>query len=430
MSRRSFLVRSGQIAAGAGLTGTFLASCGGTSTSSSGPVTLTYGWWSNDPTHDNAMRDWLKSFESSHSGIKIKPEILPWGNYWDKVKTTTAAGNAYDIIGMAGGNAPPYFDKGVLYDLSQFSDYQDTAKNLSQGIVQTTIWNGKPYALPVGIYIPTLGYNKDLLKAAGIPLLDPVTPITFEYFKEIGKKLTKKQGNSYVQYALHPAYFIDPDTFVSLEGGSVYDHLINPTKITINTPEGIKGLEDYLSLFTENIAVPYDQQTNGPWGSGDLPSLQTGKIAFARTGAFFFKQIQQSSPNISMAPLFSLNGRRTVFGGANNYSIYRGTKHPNEAWEFLKWATQTQPQLDFAKFSDLPVNNDAFSKLDTALSPKEFIPTLRSNLSAFKPSVMTTNLQISTVFGDIITDMIHGKITPAQAAAQMEQKGNAALASS
>jgi multiple sugar transport system substrate-binding protein len=215
-----------------------------------------------------------------------------------------------------------------------------------------------------------------------------------------------------------------------MNGGTVYDRVINPTKVTINTPEGIKGLEDYLSLFTTNIAVPYDQMSNGPWGAGGLASLQTGKVAFARSGAFDFTTIKQSAPNLSEAPLFSINGKRAVIGGVNSLSIYRGTKHANESWEFLKWATQTQPQLTFATFSDLPANTDAQTKLDTIVTPKALIPALLSDLSAFNAGVLTKNQQVSTVFGDIIADMVHGKITPAQAAAQMEQKGNAALTSS
>jgi hypothetical protein len=111
MTRRTFLTRSSQALVGAGLTGTLLEACGGSSggsSSSSGPVTLTYGWWSNGPTKDNSMLAWVKEFESAHPNIKVKPEILPWANYWSKLQTTVAGGNAYE----AGGQAAPYYDQG------------------------------------------------------------------------------------------------------------------------------------------------------------------------------------------------------------------------------------------------------------------------------------------------------------------------------
>lgn len=407
-----------------------LSACGGpgSSSQSSGPVTLTFGWWSNDPQKDQSMRAWLDSFEKTHANIKIKSEIIPWGNYWDKVKTTTAGGNAYDLIGVCSCVTASYADKGVFLNLSQFSDYNDTIKDLQPGPLAVYNWKGNPYGLPVGVAVPMLGYNKDLFTKAGLPLPDPTKAMTFDEFKQIAKKLTVTQNGKVVQYALHPNNIIDVDTMVALEGGSTYDNYINPTKITINTPEGIQGLTDYLSLFKENIAVPYDQLSNGPWGAGDLASLQGGKVAFARIGPWNFQEIRTQSPNIAVTPLFSIK-QQLVLSGANGLSIYSGSKHKQEAWEFLKWAVQTQNQVEFAKFSDVPSDKGADAQLDNILQPKEFVPTLQTALNTFKPGVMTPNQQLSTALGDIIADMVHGKLTPAQAAAQMEKQGNALLSS-
>lgn len=406
-----------------------LAACGSDSASTAGPVTLTYGWWSNDPQKDNSMRAWLDTFQQSHPNIKIKSEILPWGNYWDKVKTTTAGGNAYDIIGLCSCAAVPYFDSGVLVDLKQFSDFGGSVKNLQAGPMQLYGWSGKQFGVPVGTAVPMLGYNKTLLKAAGVPLPDPTTPMTFEQFKEVAKKLTKVENGKAVQYALHPSNLLDWDSFIYMEGGQPYDNPVNPTKVTYNTPEGIQGLTDYLSLFKENIAPPYDQLGNGPWGSGDLPSLQTGKIAFARIGPWNFQEIVSQSPNIAVAPIFSIK-QRAVVSTANGLGIYKGSKHPQEAWEFLKWATQTQGQVAFAKFSDVPSDKGALDQLSTIVKPADFVPTLLSDLQYFKPTVMTNKQQLSTAFGDIIADMVHGKLTPAQAAAKMDQQGNQILSGS
>lgn len=57
ITRRRFLTQTGKGALAAGVGATLLEACGGSSSSSSGPVTLTYGWWSNGPSKDNAMKD-------------------------------------------------------------------------------------------------------------------------------------------------------------------------------------------------------------------------------------------------------------------------------------------------------------------------------------------------------------------------------------
>src|SRR5690348_6348566 len=104
MTRRRFLSQAGTVALAAGVGSTLLEACGGSS-SSSGPVTLTYGWWSNGPTKDNGMKAWIKEFEKVNKNITVQPEILSWQDYWNKLQTTVAGGKAYDIVGMAGGMA-------------------------------------------------------------------------------------------------------------------------------------------------------------------------------------------------------------------------------------------------------------------------------------------------------------------------------------
>ena len=424
ITRRRFLTQAGGVALATGLGGTLLEACGGSgSSSSSGPVTLTYGWWSNTPAKDNSMKAWIGDFEKSHPNIKINAEILPWTNYWDKLQVSTAGGNAYDIIGLSSGMAAPYYNTGVLADLSAQSGYQQAASALSQNSVSLCKWNGKVYSLPIGTSVSVLGYNAAMLTAAGIPLPDPKTPMTFDQFKQIGKQLYKPSQ----QYAINPTDILDIPTFVEMDGGQVYDNPVNPTKIMINTPEGIQGITDYQSLFTENLAPPYNSLTNGPW-SFDLGALETKKIGFARVGAWLFSDIQASSIKIGIAPLFTTK-TPLVLGGVNSLAVFSGSQHIPEAWEFVQWAATTNPEISFAKFSDIPANTAAFSQLNSYITPASFVPTLQAAYPTFAPLVMTTHQQLATAFGDITTSLMANKLTPAQAAAQMEQQGNAILSS-
>ncbi|HLG74927.1 MAG TPA: sugar ABC transporter substrate-binding protein [Ktedonobacteraceae bacterium] len=428
ISRRRFLARAGSVALAAGVGGSLLEACGGSS-SSSGPVNLTYGWWSNGPVKDNAMKAWVESFSKVNPKIKVQPEILSWADYWNKLQTTVSGNNAWDIIGMAGGMAAPYFDQGALYDLSTFSDYQAAIKSLIPSTVQLCNWNGKQYALPAGVYVPLLGYNKSLLKAANIPFPDPTTPMTFEEFKAIAAKLSLKSGGQYKQYAININDF-DPlwTSMVLMEGGQVYDNPINPKKVLVNSPAGIKGLTDWQSLYTENLAVPIGQQANGPFGAGDLDSLQTNKVAFSRIVLGDFLQIQQQNltTQVGVTPLFSVNGKYIVSGNVNSFGIFANSQHPNEAWEFIKWATGAGAE-GFGKVSDAPADQTAFNNMASYIQPTTFAQTLIAAEKGFTPIVMTPKQQYGTDIGDILTDLANGKITPAQAAQQIETKGNADL---
>lgn len=119
--RRTFLIRAaatGAAVAAAGSVPALAEAATRTARSSAATTTLTWGWWQNTPTKDAAYRAWLQGFEATHPSIKIKAEILPWSNYWDKLHTTLAAGNAYDVIGMSTGMVPQYFQNDLFYNLT------------------------------------------------------------------------------------------------------------------------------------------------------------------------------------------------------------------------------------------------------------------------------------------------------------------------
>ena len=432
MTRRRFLTQASSVALATGAGGALLSACGGSNGggNSSGPVTLTYGWWSNGPTKDNAMLAWVKSFTNTHPNIKINAEILPWANYWTKLQTTVAGGNAYDIIGMAGGNAAPYFAQGALLDLSTFGDLKGATSNLIQSSVQLCSWNGKQYTLPIGVYVPVLGYNKSLLAKANIPNPDPITPMELSDFMAMVPKLSLQTGGKYTQYAININDFDLWTSFVYMEGGKAYDNLVNPKKILVNSPEGIKGLTDFQNLYTQNATVPFTQQVNGPFGAGDIDSLLTNKVAFARLGAFDFSQIVQQNlqSQVGIAPLFSINGKQVTMGNANSFGIFSNSKNADAAWEFIKWATSTAGDTVFAKISDVPSNTTAFNQMKSFITPAEYVPTLAAGEKGFMPIVMTPSQQFSTDLTDILTDLMNGKSTPKQAAQLLETKGNADFA--
>lgn len=430
MTRRSFLTKAGGVALAAGVGGSLLAACGGSG--SGGTVTLSYGWWSNGPIKDNAMKAWVKSFTDTHPNIKINTEILTWADYWNKVQTTVAGNNAYDIMGMATGNAAPYYNQGALLDLSTFSDFKDATKNIIPSALQMCVWKGKQYTLPVGIYVPLLGYNKSLLQKAGVAFPDPLTPMEFDQFKTIAAKLSIKSGKQYTQYAININDIGDPlwTDFILMEGGQVYDTFIDPKKVLLNTPAGIKGLADWQSLYTENLAVPFAEQNNGPFGAGDIDSLLTNKVAFSRIVLADFAQVVQQNltSQLGVMPIFSINGKQVTCGNANSFGIFANSKHPNEAWEFIKWATSTGNK-QFGLVSDIPADQTAFNTMASYIQPASWAQTLIAAHKGFALSAMTPSQQYTaTDLSNITTDLANGKLTPAQAAQQLEQKGNADFA--
>lgn len=67
--------------------------------------------------------------------------------------------------------------------------------------VSAHVIDGKVYYIDYGIMTGSVYYNKDMWEAAG--LTDADYPKTWDEMREVAKKLTIKEGNSFVQAGLN-----------------------------------------------------------------------------------------------------------------------------------------------------------------------------------------------------------------------------------
>jgi multiple sugar transport system substrate-binding protein len=285
-------------------------------------------------------------------------------------------------------------------------------------------WNNKQYGLPTGIALWSLGYNKDMVATAGAAAPDPVKPMTWAQLMSLAQKLTIKKAGKTSQYGILPASAIDPWNLVVMEGGQFYDRQIKPTKMMVNTPAGIRGLADWQSMFTLGVTPPYDHWAD--FAGGYFQGMQTGKIAMAAIGPWNFSTIASTTIKVGLMPTPRI-AKTDMESGANGFCIYKGSKNVEAAWEFLKWAVSTKPQLEYVTFSDIPANTAAFSQMDSAIKPAEFAPTLHAEVAEYQPGVISLATTLSSAINTVLTDLARGKLTPAKAAAQIESVGNDAI---
>lgn len=394
-------------------------------------VTLTYGWWSNGPDGDKNHQAWIADFQAAHPTIKIEAEILPWGAYWDKVQTTMAGGSSYDLIGFTSSFLAPYMANELLLDLSTLPGYQETAALVDPSILSIFNWEGKQYGMPVGIAARTFGYRKDYFEEAGIALPDPTKPFTIDQIIEIGKKLTVTDSSGKItRYAWNPNAGEPWWGLVSARGGSFFDNYVNPTKVTINTPEGIAGLKDFQRLIDEKIVPPYAEWEDNQWGGGGVDSLQTNTIAMGDIGPWSFASIRENKLAIGNMPYpVGAEGATSILhSGANGYTINKESEHVNEAWTFIQWMLTKEAQLKYAQWSDIPASTEARTEVFKTLEPQELVPAVQAQLQGFRPNLLTANTELETLLKQILRDMTEGKLTPEEAAAAMEEQGNAKLA--
>lgn len=144
---------------------------GTTASGAGGQTEIRFTWWGDTKRHEvyNSICD---RFEAQNPDIKVIREFGSFQDYWDKLATQVAGGNAPDVFGMhpqyvsdyAGRNAladlQPYIDDGTI-DISKMEPsvvdsgrVGDTLCMISQGVTFTNLIANKTMLDKYGVTYP------------------------------------------------------------------------------------------------------------------------------------------------------------------------------------------------------------------------------------------------------------------------------------
>ena len=317
----------GGAAAPAEATGEATAASAEAAAPSGDQVTITYAVWDNNqlPAHQKI----IEAFEAQHPNINVEPQVVPWGDYWTKLQTAVAGGEAYDTFWMNGPNFPVYAAKGVLTDLQPMVDADglDMGK-YPQALVDLYSYNGDVYGLPKDFDTIGLFYNKDLFDKAGVAYPDDTW--TWADLTEAAKKLTDPDAGVW-GFASTLEDQSNYWNFIFQNGGQVISE--DGSKTMFDDPATCEALQ-YAYSFVADGTSP-----DGATMSSVDPATQLfpgGKVAMITAGSWMVKPYAESGLNIDVAPLPQGTQRATIIHGLSNV-IWSGTQHPQEAWEWVKF---------------------------------------------------------------------------------------------
>lgn len=388
-----------------------------------GKIEITYTRWAGT---QEAMdfQILVDEFMELHPEIKVRAEFLPWGAYWEKLKTSILSGDAADVISLSQKQASPYITKGAFLPLNTLEGAAARLEEMQPGTKEAVIYKDNICAMPVGLGVRAMIYNKVMFDEAGIPYPSKTEPMTWDEFIEIGKKLTKIDENGEViQYAAH--FFKQEmwEAFVVQMGGRLMDNYITPTKMLINSPEGIAGFQLMMDLINEQIFPPHSGEWAGPWGTPDS-AIVTRKVAVMHTGPWGFGPVEDADIDYGTAPL-PMAKERANRGYINSLAIYRDSKKVDAAWTFIDWMTGVEGQLEFTKTGDLPANKNALeASRKNSTRPLEVMEAFYSELPYIITGPMVPTDELDTLLDDISTQVLQGRLTPEEAVEMLELDGN------
>jgi multiple sugar transport system substrate-binding protein len=307
----------------------------------SGTVTLTVSGWSSTPAEDALVQQNLQNFEASHPNIKVNWSPIP-GDYPTKMRANVASGTVPDVFYLQPAMSSEYISSGKLLNLSPYMarDGVKASDYYSALINPFVCTSGQVYGLPKDWSSLGVFYNKQMFQAAGLSA--PTASWTWDDLKADAQKLTKNPGTPNSVYGV----VLSADAsrwgaFLLANGGSVLNK--GGTQATFNNSTGVSTLDFYASFLKNNTgALP--TTVGAPW-NGDAFGKQ--RAAMTIEGGWLIPYMASTYPNVQygIAPLpMSPNGKQADLTFTNAWSASSSTKHPEAAWELVKYMTGSTVQ--------------------------------------------------------------------------------------
>lgn len=346
-------------------------------------VTLKYmSWYVRE--QGEIEEEWLKLWQAEHPNIMVKKISPPAAglDYQQKLFAMNAADRAPDVCAVDTWSSQEIYKRGVCVNLDPLiaRDKIDLGRFREPFVEEgRSGYDGKLYGLPWGPADKITMFNMDIFDKAGLAY--PKKGWTFDDMVALGKKLTQDfNGDGIIdQWGLKClAQWEAFSNFVYQNGARYVNRETN--KVAITEPEFTSVMQFIADLDLKHHIMPSMSEQAG-YGSVWVAEIGGQFAMWFMLGSgtiAFYKQIELHEkfdygttylprPN-KEAPIIS-------FGKGNSIVIIKGTKHPEEAWEFVKWTISDEAQAYLAKTLLYPATKKAV-QLPDFISPPGLAPNL------------------------------------------------------
>ncbi len=312
-----------------------------------GATQIKIAFWGSPEEIDiitNSISDW----RAANPNIKVVFEHTPYTGYDSKILTRIAGGAAPDIIATEVDYFVTFASKGVLEDLTPFLQQSTgVSKNdFFPTILDRFTVDGNVYAIPRDVApFACIFYNKQLFDEAGLSY--PNDEWTWDDLLRAARALTKQDASGRTtQYGFYGWAWQD---FVYGNGGALVDNVKKPTKVMLDDPKTIQGLQFYADLINLYKVMPTPVALANLGMGVDL-MFASGRLGMFLSGIWETPGLRNYNFkwDIAMFPK-NAQGVRAFGSGGSGYAILKSSKHKAEAWEVIKALTGAQGQSKLAE---------------------------------------------------------------------------------
>jgi multiple sugar transport system substrate-binding protein len=333
-----------------------VAACGGDSGSANGgPVTIRYSLW--ESRQQPPYQKCADAFTKRNPDIRIKLEVTGWNDYWGTMARGFIGETAPDVLTDHLAKFPQFAQSEVIQPLNRYArrDRLGTG-NYQPGLAQ--LWqtpSGKRFGFPKDWDTVAIISNQGMLQKAGVskPQLDNATwnPRDGGSFERIAARLSvDAHGIRGDQPGFDPAHVavyglgLDPGSltygqttwagFARSLGFKLLDKNPWGTHYNYSDPRFIQTMAWWRHMIVKGYMPPVSDART----LGQTAMFQGGKVAMAIDGDWTlatYTATKDVKVGFSPQPR-GPQGSWSLYNGLAD-SIWTGTKHPEQAWKWVKF---------------------------------------------------------------------------------------------
>jgi multiple sugar transport system substrate-binding protein len=256
------------------------------------------------------------------------------GNAPQQIAASIAGTGYPDIVEGCCTDFPDYFSGGWLIPLDDY---------LRRDNVSTEIWSkrhidalrigGQQLAVPAYDGTVAIVYRQDLLDELGLPYPDPnwTWQDAARIWTQCAGVDSKTKNQRYgVSVYLHTDDWQKLNFWLRGWGAQEADSSL--TVCTADSPQGVACMRFIQDLVRNKVMM----------GRADVGALASGQAVFSMCGVWtLFSQATQLGTKYkwNTLPVPAWPAGRSTYNNIDFYGINHASKHPDQAWEVLKWLT-------------------------------------------------------------------------------------------
>jgi len=395
---------------------------GGKDSGDSEKVEIRFSWW-GDTGRNEVYNAIIDKFEEKHPNITVKREFGGWGDYWDKLSTQIAGGNAPDVVSMHQSYVSDYARRGALLQLDDIvNNGEIDLKDFPESAIDAGKVDDKIVMIAKGVTMPGWAYNTALFDELGVEY--PEMDWTWDDYAAKLAELDAAIGSD--------DQFASPDN----GGGQLepsFRHYLRQLGKDTFTEEGKLDFEkeDLVSWWTmwddfrKKGYIP-DAETGAEYANVPLEQSMfvTGKVALTQIPAnqltMYQEQFDSGELRMVRMPVMP-DGEDSEYIGAAFLSITEKSKHPKEAAMFIEYFVNAEEAWELFKVNQgPPASTDGSEFVKQFLEPADqrAVEFIQETLPYAHPAPVPPQGvgEIEQAFADNYDAIAFGEVTVEEAA--------------